>query len=70
MDAVESLELENEDQKIGAEIVTKALRQPAFHIAANAGVDAARIVEKALRESGENFNYFPNYLNYKLIRIE
>ena len=41
------------DQEIGAEIILKALRQPAYHIAANAGVDASRIVERAMRESGK-----------------
>lgn len=50
--AVEEIAFANHDQELGGEIVLKALRQPAYHIASNAGVDANRIVEKTMRESG------------------
>ena len=46
------------DQEIGADIVLKALRQPAYHIASNAGVDANRIVERTMRESGKNKHFY------------
>jgi len=43
----------NEDQKIGVEIIRKALRMPAYTIAKNAGKDGSVIVEKILMSPPE-----------------
>lgn len=54
---LDSVKLENNDQKIGVDIIRRALRMPCFTIAANAGVDAAEVVEKVIgspRETGYN----------------
>ncbi|EFJ33580.1 hypothetical protein SELMODRAFT_142800 [Selaginella moellendorffii] len=47
--------LENDEQKIGAEIVRKALSYPVKLIAKNAGVNGSVIVEKVLAD--DNFNH-------------
>lgn len=41
-----NLKAENNDQALGIKIVEKALRQPCFQIASNAGVDAGAVVAK------------------------
>ncbi|PIA37723.1 hypothetical protein AQUCO_03000336v1 [Aquilegia coerulea] len=40
--------MEDPDERIGADIISKALRIPAFSIARNAGVDGSVVVEKLL----------------------
>ncbi|XP_062149913.1 chaperonin 60 subunit beta 4, chloroplastic [Alnus glutinosa] len=47
--------LDNEEQKIGAEIFKRALRYPARLIAKNAGVNGNVVIEKVL--SNDNINY-------------
>ena len=44
--ALKEVNYENSDQKIGIDIVAKALRKPCQTIAENAGVEAALVVEK------------------------
>lgn len=44
--ALKGVKYENNDQKIGVDIVTKALRKPCQTIAENAGVEATLVVEK------------------------
>ena len=44
------------DEKIGVDIVARALRYPAMQIAANAGADGAVVVEEVL-ERGRNIGY-------------
>lgn len=47
---LESMEAPNPDQKLGIELVAKALRKPLNTIAENAGVEAALVVEKVTTE--------------------
>jgi chaperonin GroEL len=47
------------DEKTGAEIILRALEEPARQIAANSGEDAAIIVDE-LKEKGGNFGYNGN----------
>lgn len=56
LDAIDALNLSGEE-KIGAEIIKKALRTPATWIANNAGLEGATIVEEILkRKKAEGFN--------------
>jgi chaperonin GroEL len=48
---VEELKLED-DEKTGAEIVKRALEEPARQIATNAGLEGSLVVERLKRESG------------------
>ena len=50
---MDSLKPTNEDQKIGIEIIKRALKIPAMTIAKNAGVEGSLIVEKILQSSSE-----------------
>ncbi|MEO3432618.1 chaperonin GroEL [Inquilinus sp. CAU 1745] len=47
----------NPDQKVGVEIVRRALQTPARQIASNAGVDASIVVGKLLEQADTNFGY-------------
>ncbi|KAL9666355.1 hypothetical protein QQ045_000685 [Rhodiola kirilowii] len=49
--------LDNEEQKIGAEIFRRSLSYPAKLIAKNAGVSGSIVVEKVLANSNVNFGY-------------
>ncbi|KAK3421782.1 hypothetical protein EUGRSUZ_G02400 [Eucalyptus grandis] len=49
--------LDNEEQKIGAEIFKKALSYPARQIAKNAGVNGSVVVEKVLSSNVMNYGY-------------
>ena len=51
--ALETITVGNDDQRVGVEIVRKALRMPAFTIAKNAGKEGALIVDKILNSSLE-----------------
>jgi len=55
--ALDSLKPENDDQKVGINIVRKALQAPARQIAANAGEDGSVIVGKILENSKYAFGY-------------
>jgi chaperonin GroEL len=55
--ALEALKPENDDQKVGINIVRKALQAPARQIAANAGEDGSVIVGKILENSKYSFGY-------------
>ena len=55
--ALDSLNVENEDQKVGINIVKKALQAPARQIFTNAGEDGSVIVGKILENSKYNFGY-------------
>ena len=46
--ALDSLVCANEDQKMGVDIIRRALRMPCTTIAKNAGVDASVVVAKVL----------------------
>ncbi|KAK7832983.1 hypothetical protein U0070_012139 [Myodes glareolus] len=51
--ALDSLKPSNEDQKIGIDIIKRALKIPAMTIAKNADVEGSLIVEKILQSSSE-----------------
>ena len=55
--ALEGLKGENDDQKVGINIVRKALQAPARQIAANAGEDGSVIVGKILENPKYSFGY-------------
>jgi chaperonin GroEL len=55
--ALDKLKPENDDQRVGVEIVRRALRAPAWQIAENAGVDGAVVVGKLLEKNNENWGY-------------
>jgi chaperonin GroEL len=54
--ALEKLKLE-EDEKIGVNIVRRALEEPLRQIAQNAGVEGAVVVAKVKADKSENFGY-------------
>uniref|UniRef100_T1JNA6 Heat shock protein 60 n=1 Tax=Strigamia maritima TaxID=126957 RepID=T1JNA6_STRMM len=51
--ALENIKFENQDQKIGIDIIKKALKMPTQQIAKNAGVDAAVVVQKVIDSAKE-----------------
>ncbi|MGE5548852.1 MAG: chaperonin GroEL, partial [Solirubrobacterales bacterium] len=55
--ALESLKPGNNDQKVGIEIIRRALQAPVRQIAENAGTDGAVVAGKLLESSDANFGY-------------
>ncbi len=55
--AIEKLVPENNDQKVGFEIVRKALQAPVRQIAENAGTDGSIVVGKLLESTDINFGF-------------
>src|SRR5665648_341377 len=55
--ALDNLKPENDDQRVGIQIVRKALSYPARQIAINAGEDGSVIVGKILEKDQYNFGY-------------
>jgi chaperonin GroEL len=55
--AIDGLTSTNPDQKVGIDIVRKALRAPARQIAENAGMDGSIVVGKLLDSNDTNFGY-------------
>jgi len=55
--ALEGLEGDNGDQKVGIEIVRRALQAPARQIAENSGVDGAVVAGKLLDQKDNNFGF-------------
>lgn len=51
--ALDTLKPDNEDQRMGVDIVRKALRIPCHTIASNAGVDAQEVVTRVMQEKPE-----------------
>ncbi len=51
------LKVENHDQQVGIDIVTRALQAPARQIAENAGQEGSIIVGKLLESKDENFGF-------------
>ncbi|XP_020704962.1 chaperonin CPN60, mitochondrial, partial [Dendrobium catenatum] len=45
----------NSNEKIGVQIIQKALKAPAYTIAANAGVDGTLVISQLLEQHGLNF---------------
>ena len=55
--ALDKLSVDNQDQKVGVDIIRKATQAPLRQIAENAGVDGAVVVGKLLEGSDTNFGY-------------
>jgi len=55
--SLDSLKVENEDQKIGINIIRRAVQAPARQIAQNAGEDGSVIVGKILENGSYNWGY-------------
>jgi chaperonin GroEL len=55
--SLDKLEPENEDQRVGIEIVRRALRIPARLIAENAGVDGSIVVGKLTEQKNSTFGF-------------
>jgi chaperonin GroEL len=55
--ALEGLKGANDDQRVGIEIVRKALQSPARQIAENAGADGSVVVGKLLESKSATFGY-------------
>lgn len=47
----------NADQKVGIDIIRKAIQAPIRQIAENAGVDGAVVAGKLLEQSDSNYGY-------------
>ncbi len=56
IDVLKSIKVENEDQKIGVEIIKRVLEEPLRQIVANAGKEGSVIVNK-VKEGKDNFGY-------------
>ncbi len=55
--ALEALKPANQDQKVGIDIICKAIQAPIRQIAENAGVDGAVVAGKLMESSDANFGY-------------
>jgi chaperonin GroEL len=55
--ALDKLQPENNDQKVGVEIVRKALQTPTRQIAINAGTDGSIVVGKLLESKSTNYGF-------------
>lgn len=55
--SLDDLAVVNQDQKVGVDIIRRALQAPIRQIAENAGVDGALIVGKLLESTDTNFGY-------------
>jgi len=55
--ALDNLTTANQDQKVGIDIIRRALQAPIRQIAENAGVDGALVVGKLLESTDTNFGY-------------
>jgi len=63
--ALDKLEPENEDQRVGVEIVRRALRIPARLIAENAGVDGSVVIGKLTDQKNGAFGFDAQAGEYK-----
>ena len=55
--ALDKVNLDNDDQRVGVNIVRKALQSPARQIAENAGEDCAVIAGKILENKAQNYGF-------------
>ena len=55
--ALDKVKTANNDQKVGVDIVRKALQSPARQIAENSGVDGSIVVGKLLNSKDQNWGY-------------
>ena len=59
------VECENDDQKVGIDIIRRALQAPTRQIAENAGVDGAVVAGKLLEQKDANFGFDAQTETYK-----
>jgi chaperonin GroEL len=70
---LDELELENDDEVAGVEIVGRALEEPLWQIAQNAGVEGATVIQRVLTKKDPNFGFnaatekFENLINAGVI---
>ncbi len=62
--ALDKTKPENDDQRVGVDIVRRALQAPVRQIAENAGVDGAVVAGKLLENSKDNFGFDAQTLEY------
>jgi chaperonin GroEL len=63
--ALAKLKAANDDQRVGIDIIRKALQAPVRQIAENAGVDGAVVAGKLLEQADESFGYDAQADEYK-----
>src|SRR5437868_3384818 len=63
--ALEKVKYDNNDQKVGIDIIRKALRSPARQIAENAGADGSIIVGRLTDKNDPNYGYDAQAGEYK-----
>jgi chaperonin GroEL len=63
--AIEGLRAENADQRVGVEIVRKAIQAPARQIAENAGADGSVVVGKLIESKDPNWGFDAQSGDYK-----
>ena len=54
---LDKIQVVNQDQKVGVDIIRRALQAPVRQIAENAGIDGALVVGKLLESTDTNFGY-------------
>jgi chaperonin GroEL len=57
IEKLDSINVQNEDQKVGINIIRKALSAPARQIANNAGVEGSVVIHKILENKDFNYGY-------------
>jgi chaperonin GroEL len=62
--ALAKIKPENDDQKVGIDIVRRALQTPARQIAENAGVDGSIVIGKLLEKADTNWGFDAQTSNY------
>jgi chaperonin GroEL len=55
--ALDTVKTTNDDQRVGVEIIRRALQAPARQIAINAGVDGSIVVGKLIEQTDSGFGY-------------
>ena len=55
--ALDAIKTANDDQRVGVEIIRRALQAPARQIATNAGVDGSIVVGKLIEQTDSGFGY-------------
>ncbi len=55
--ALDQIKTTNDDQRVGVEIIRRALQAPARQIATNAGVDGSIVVGKLIEQTDSSFGY-------------
>src|SRR6266404_4289947 len=55
--ALEKVKYDNDDQKVGIDIIRRALQTPARQIAENAGVDGSIVIGKLLESNNANYGF-------------